>query len=115
MEIYRVLEKVKENIESGEGYLQAGICHNAKEICWDVYDTGEARYVIYNLKIILEDYCSSWDKFSGSLIYPIKAEYEDGYTAYNTTINKWDKSTQYGRERWELLEGLINYCKEKDI
>ena len=52
-----------------------------------------------------------WPKYSGSLLYPVPAfEGQDSKEAENSFYMNyllWDKDTEYGRNRWELLEWMI--------
>ena len=63
----------------------------------------------------LSQISSQWDKFSGNRDYPIPS-YTSPYDVYWITERKgtmWDKSTKYGRLRWELFEFIYNKCKER--
>jgi hypothetical protein len=52
-----------------------------------------------------------WPKFSGSLLYPVPHSGIGASLAYNTIQDLWDKSTEYGRDRWEFLDFLIEVSK----
>jgi len=53
----------------------------------------------------------NWSGFSGNIRFPVPApEGGDPIDAYCTADMEgtmWDKSTEYGRNRWELLNYLI--------
>lgn len=59
---------------------------------------------------------SQWPKFSGDVVYPIPYS-EEGESvceswAYDN-LPKWDVTTQYGRDRRELLQFMINTTKNR--
>lgn len=53
----------------------------------------------------------NWPKYSGMSLFPVP-EFEGQYgkeaedSFYKTNL-LWDKNTEYGRNRWELLEWMI--------
>ena len=99
MKIYDALLKIKECPDE-----QYGICTNLHLRCENLSQTG---YV----SLFLEQSFPNWDKFSGSLHLPIPEV--DGL---NHRYGKlWDKTTQYGRLRWELLDFLIECAKEEGV
>lgn len=61
-----------------------------------------------------------WPKFSGNIDFPVPKKYlwvieGDPENAFWTTMadgDMWDRDTQYGRDRWELLDFLI---QEKEM
>lgn len=74
----------------------------------------------------------TWPKHSGNSRYPVPAPADWKIGAkwalsklpaqlqktaaqiiYGSTDNKWDRSTQYGADRWELLEHLIDELREE--
>lgn len=56
----------------------------------------------------------NWDKFSGNRTFPVPCEGVSPSAAYTAVQYKWDSSSQYGRDRRELLDFLIEEVK-KDI
>ena len=52
------------------------------------------------------DLMISWSKFSGQEIYPVNGQ--DSYHRAKTNGTLWDKSTNEGRLRFELLDYLID-------
>jgi len=54
---------------------------------------------------VLSDLMISWPKFSGHEIYPVNGVHS--YCVAKTNGTLWDKSTEEGRLRFELLDYLI--------
>ena len=49
-----------------------------------------------------------WPKYSGNRWYPVRHPDMNSFKAYvDPSIYMWDPSTEYGRNRYELLEFLI--------
>lgn len=82
--------------------------------------------------ILVNSLMVTWEKFSGRAAYPVpnadalaldfgtrfeKDEHgvltAEGVYDYHSKIyrNQWDKKTQYGRDRYELLAHIVNTCK----
>lgn len=87
-----------------------GICYYFKEY--------NDEYLSYHL---IKPYFKSWPKFSGNLDYPVPSPVENGkhivstlaYFAYDLGDDMWDKYTQYGSDRHELLEHCITEATKK--
>lgn len=90
-----------------------GICNNIRIYMeWD--EAGKEKF----LKLV-----KAWPKYSGRLYYPVPAPQDmikqlgDPLTAaeyaYLTARNYWDKRTEYGRLRWELLEWMIQELEKE--
>lgn len=47
-----------------------------------------------------------WPKFSGNAAYPIEGNWL-AYDLARVSATLWDRNTEYGQLRWELLEWLI--------
>lgn len=80
------------------GYRPNGIC------------LGVCKQSAYELQIIFP----TWPKYSGNLAFPVPAQIENRYwngpgAAYLATTpkQKWNKKTEYGQLRRELLDFLI--------
>jgi hypothetical protein len=60
----------------------------------------------------------NWPKFSGDITYPIRVEHANSQlnAYYNAERENslWDKDTVYGRNRWELLDFVIEFLKQCD-
>lgn len=85
-------------------FKDMGICSSIdayfdrKSITLESYDTMRIR-----------DLMSRWPEYSGRAFYPIPdTVFEDPYEAYHQcTTGMWNKDTEYGCLRWELLEFCI--------
>ena len=57
---------------------------------------------------LLKEVMAKWPKSSGSRLYPVPSpDPESPSVAYYTHNDLWNKNTEYGRLRWELLDWLI--------
>lgn len=113
--LHKALVAVRENavayttngVESDDFYSDVGICNNinnTRDI--DLYTNIDD---IYDL---LYEAFAVWPKFSGDLDYPVPHKYS-GSAGYYRNTNKWDITTQYGKDRMELLEFMIDYFAEE--
>ena len=59
-------------------------------------------------QFIIEKLIEGWPKHSGVTEFPISIGRISPCKEYTRCDNKWDRRTEYGRLRWELLEWLIN-------
>ena len=58
---------------------------------------------------ILEEMFYIWPLYSGDPTFPVPHPEQDPDRAYlDTDGNIWDKNTEYGRNRWSLLEHCIS-------
>lgn len=82
-----------------------GICanvHNNYTPDSDAYEpTGE------DISKLVTLYARHWPKYSGVPLYPVPHPSLSAEDAYDLTENMWDRETEYGRNRWELLEFII--------
>lgn len=65
---------------------------------------------------LLKEVMAKWPKSSGSRLYPVPSpDPESPSVAYYTHNDLWNKNTEYGRLRWELLDWLSpeNYARMK--
>lgn len=53
-----------------------------------------------------------WPKFSGNMSYPVRHRNVNLYIAF-TKLSKWDKRTQYGKDRRELCTFLANLIRSQ--
>ena len=81
-------------------YLRVGLCQNFN----DAYD--DAYRAIINLS-------KTWDKFSGKLFYPVPHPTLDPEIAFFSDLNKWDKRTTYGKNRYELVAHIRDELKKE--
>ena len=53
----------------------------------------------------------NWPKYSGMRLFPVPAfegqQSKEAENSFYKTNLLWDKNTEYGRNRWELLEWMI--------
>lgn len=54
-----------------------------------------------------------WAKFSGDESYPVPFKPSGSAAWAFVSFNKWSKRSQYGRDRWELLDHLIQWYGKK--
>ena len=54
-----------------------------------------------------------WPQFSGSEDYPVPHPTEPACIAYDSTRNKWNRRTKYGRARWDLLKFCISELEKE--
>lgn len=87
----------------------SGICNNVARLGYDGLSGTHAVGVIVGALAL------SWEKHSGSYMYPIPptGNATSGREAYENYKNHWDRSTKYGALRHELLDFLIK--KVEDI
>jgi len=48
-----------------------------------------------------------WPKYSEEPLFPVPHQTLPADAAYSSLNNLWDKATEYGQARWELLDFLI--------
>lgn len=99
-------------IETRDGNVDdsVGICTNVYDKIFEALDLFTTRRHIDGL---LTSAAEAWPKYSGSSHYPVPG----GEHAYHYSgRNKWDRSTEYGRLRWELLDHMIDYfnCPDEE-
>jgi hypothetical protein len=91
-----VLKRLKKSIDSDSIDIEfnrgIGICQNIS-----------AHFADESYKPILKDLFKTWPKFSGELCFPV----EGSFRKYYSQIDKWSKTTKYGRLRRQLLNYLI--------
>lgn len=105
MNLHEALVMLRENGPLCENY---GICGNvalllAEEDQKDIEDT-------------IGDLSQTWPKFSGYSTHPVPHPKMEPFTAYRTLGYDgimWDRSQEYGSNRWELLDYLIEITGER--
>lgn len=104
--VWEALEQLKTKTPNKSN----GICLNVQVLSCDLDIFSIRRDYFY--------YCVSayrdWPKYTGDGDYPVPHHEEDPDVAFDFKP-LWDRRTQYGRDRWELLDHLIVWYKEKDI
>ena len=92
-------------------YHSTGICNAVKhylESHSDNYFTVHDSYTIYELM-------KDWPKHSGNNEFPITVRGINPMKEYIDYYDKWDRKTEYGRLRWELLEWLIEKLESENV
>lgn len=98
----RLLEKLQELHTNGPAPYNHGICTQLSE----PLTVSERGYMLYLMR--------QWPERSGHIDWPVPASRTDtspkaAYHKYmeSNTKQMWDRNTEYGQLRWELLEWLI--------
>lgn len=103
--------------------LYAGICnfnfHTGKLIHSEISDRS---FGDYKLSTLFRNYCSKWPKHSGLLNYPVpyidskdwggdiaREKYID---YWDNSLNMWDRNSEYGELRWELVDFVRDLIAE---
>ena len=91
----QLLKQLKELHAAGSKDLILGICQVSTE----------------ETRPYFREIWENWPKYSGMSLFPVpEFEGQQGKEAENSyykTNLLWDKNTEYGRNRWELLEWTI--------
>ncbi|AXF53042.1 MAG: hypothetical protein [Caudoviricetes sp.] len=130
--VWQMLELLKRRVNnSSSRYKEVreyGICYNVSELS-DQFDYADGD-LYYEWRRHKEKAFEAWGKYSWCEPYPIPAcehalakdgmggFYRDPGEAFDYANWKgmmWNKRSEYGRTRHELLDHLINWFKEKDI
>lgn len=69
--------------------------------------SGICGNVSFRRCLILDGLFKTWPKYSGNQEFPIQVGDEGPAATYLYCKNMWDKSTEYGQLRWELLDHCI--------
>lgn len=93
--LHKLLLKIKR-----QPHATSGLCYNMD------YVDGNATALPD--KFLCRKLWKLWDKYSGYEAYPVPHPIHRASFAYHNTREKWDTSTEYGRNRWELLNYLID-------
>ena len=90
-----VLSKLLAIQTNGPSVRELGICDN---LDFDSKRWAKSKWV-------------NWPKYSGVLNYPVPHHYLPPATAFYSIADVWDRRTRYGKDRWELLDWLIEKRK----
>lgn len=98
----KLLNQLKLLKEHGPSNKSQGICNSIQHG--------------YHTKELLEGVFPYWSKYSGETKWPVPSDnpYYGPYTRLYYH-DKWDRSTQYGRDRWELLDFLIEFLEDLEL
>lgn len=101
--ILNMLVGIKTN---GPSYSLSGICWNVECHCISKFGEGGFTEALKGIRKIMHDVFHRFPKFSGDEVFPIPGGANEYYKAVgNNTL--WDKSSEYGQLRWELLDFMI--------
>ena len=97
-----VLKNLRVDVHAGTAVITAGICHNVET---NLYYSPKSQE-------LLQELMKQWPKYSGHWKFPIPhpmrpGNQEEAMWIYCNTYSMWNKTTAYGRLRWELLEFMI--------
>lgn len=103
-----VLKNLRVDVHAETAVMTSGICHNVET----------NLYYHYEDQMLLQDLMKAWPKYSGYWKFPIpdpmKPDNQDeAMWIYYKTHSMWDKTTAYGRLRWELLEWMIEQLEKR--
>ena len=91
-------------------YHSTGICDAIRHY---LVERSENYFTVWDSYTIYE-LMKDWPKHSGVTEFPICAYGVDPMKEYMGCYDKWDRKTEYGRLRWELLEWLINKLENEN-
>lgn len=84
----------------GPFYIKTGICDQL---------TKSVPFGYGKIMRILEELFPTWPLYSGNQTFPVPHPEQEPERAYlDTDGSIWDKNTEYGRNRWSLLEHCIS-------
>ncbi len=67
----------------------------------------------YADELWLQEAFRAWPKFSGEIQYPVPHPTQSPEQAYLGSCDPWGRENEYGRNRWELLDFLIERAQAK--
>lgn len=108
MNAYKEIQNALLEIKGGNYSKDWGICLN---VYWFLSEAWEV-FVLW--KSTSEGAFRDWPKFSGCPTFPVP--YGHSHSCAEEafySLDKWSKDSQYGRDRWELLEHLIEWYGKK--
>lgn len=101
----QILEEITQSLEL---YPSLSICLQAIPLCETKFGISESC----QMANWIESKFSSWEHFSGSFAYPVPSNIpnqspREAYFLAKGSGKMWDKTTEYGRLRYQLLDYLI--------
>lgn len=123
-DLLKVFTEMRKEIVSGEYRcleVECGICTNLSEFAYVLF--GETRSKeLSRVFDSLSPQLAEWEHYSGRECYPVpdpdsvqKNEseiYDDAGCIYDTSRNKFDQNTEYGKLRLSLLDFYIGKVSE---
>lgn len=65
-----------------------------------------------NVPLLIAELAKDWPKYSGKAMYPVPHDRMEANNAYSAYLmhhwDMWSMDEAYGRNRWELLDHVIN-------
>lgn len=101
-----ILDRLLEIRERGPINYRAGICWNVEYECLSNFG-GNIMFGCPPARNVVNELFIKFPNFSGVLAYPLPG----GLDKYCDAVNSntlWDKSSEYGQLRWELLDFMID-------
>lgn len=112
MNAYKEIQKALLEIKGGNYRKDLGICTNVDwtlSVVWNLPGEVLACWNITN-----ENAFRDWPKFSGDTDHPVPYGHSQSCAEEAFySLDKWSKDSKYGRDRWELLEHLIEWYGKK--
>ena len=106
--LLQIMEAIRDNPDFREDKM--GICGGV-----DLYGHSEGWVFESSDSYDLRYLMSLWPKFSGKDFYPVPSTTGgvDAHDAFHSCMECWNKNTEYGQLRWELLEFCIERLKDR--
>jgi hypothetical protein len=124
-EILQALRKLKNDVKSGDYNFDQGICLQVEQnICenkfgsYDWWDLPRSK--LDQIEKKLQSAFTKWPRYSGNKTYPVSCKHknfivseDEAMYVFDRTYDMWSKTTQYGRNRRNLLNFLIKHFESK--
>ncbi len=96
-----------------------GICHGLDMIYWNTpshisdADIALAKEADEQFRWV----CTMWPHYSGSVFYPISVPGSELEPIQQFALgnDNWNRETQYGQLRWDLLHFAIKYLENENV
>ena len=108
-QILSALKAIKSNEEYR--YHSTGICNAVRHY---LEGRSDNYFTVWDSNTIYE-LMREWPKHSGNNEFPITVRGINPMKEYMGCYDKWDRKTEYGQLRWELLEWLINKLESENV
>lgn len=104
---------VTEKLRVAKKYFNSEVTHSVYGICFNFIDRIEQLVgKTPELDDLLILSCRELQCYSGMPPYPIKHAHRNPRYAY-TDLNKWSKTSKYGKQRWAVLELMRKYINNE--
>lgn len=115
--LQKALLTILEQLSPDTIHKAFGICSNVRRNIWfkDFNDAPiDDQYYTSGIMSALYSLMDKWPKHSGNIDYPVSDTIYNPIAAYHANRNHWDITTDYGKNRYELLNWLIDQLKAMD-